>query len=53
MAVTDETTHRFVPLDYVERAPDEMAARRGGVLHPHCAAGEPCATSAIGPFPPV
>lgn len=27
MAVTDETTHRFVPLDYVERPPDEMAAR--------------------------
>ena len=27
MAVSDETTHRFVPLDYVERAPDEMAAR--------------------------
>ena len=27
MAVTDETTQRFVPLDYVERAPDEMTAR--------------------------
>lgn len=27
MAVTDETTHRFVPLDYVERVPDEMTAR--------------------------
>ena len=27
MAVTGETTHRFVTLDYVERTPDEMVAR--------------------------
>ena len=27
MTVTDEINHRFVPLDYVERSPDEMTAR--------------------------
>ena len=29
MTVTDEINHRFVPLDYVERPPHEMAARAG------------------------